>query len=115
MRQAVHSYAGKMNGAFEYQRQEALTGSPEQILLMIYDHGIKSCRRKDESGATDAIVKLIDGLNFKYADIANGLFRLYDYMLRLVKAGKFDETLKFFTELRDAWQTGFANNGLIAA
>lgn len=86
-----------------YLEQEIMTLNPVQLLIKAYDAGIAACNRKDESKTSTVLVELIDSLNFDYADIANSLFRLYEYCLREVKRGNFEVTIKILKELRDTW------------
>jgi flagellar secretion chaperone FliS len=86
-----------------YLEQEIMTLNPVQLLIKAYDAGITACNRRDESKASTVLVELIDSLNFDYAEIANSLFRLYDYCMREVKRGNFDVTLKILKELRETW------------
>lgn len=86
-----------------YLEQEIMTLNPVQLLIKAYDAGITACNRKDESKASTVLIELIDSLNFDYAEIANSLFRLYDYCMREIKRGNFDVTLKVLKELRETW------------
>jgi len=86
-----------------YLEQEIMTLNPVQLLIKAYDAGISACNRKDESKASTVLIELIDSLNFDYAEIANSLFRLYDYCMREIKRGNFDVTLKVLKELRETW------------
>ncbi len=86
-----------------YLEQEIMTLNPVQLLIKAYDAGITACNRRDESKASTVLVELIDSLNFDYAEIANSLFRLYDYCIREIKRGNFDVTLKVLKELRETW------------
>lgn len=91
----------KMSNA--YLEQEIMTLNPLQLLIKAYDAGITACNRKDEDKASAVLTELIDSLNFDYAEIANALFRLYEYCMREVKRGNFDVTLKILKELRETW------------
>ncbi len=86
-----------------YLEQEIMTLNPLQLLIKAYDAGISACNRKDEHKASAVLSELIDSLNFDYAEIANSLFRLYEYCMREVKRGNFDVTLKILKELRETW------------
>jgi flagellar protein FliS len=86
-----------------YLEQEIMTLNPLQLLIKAYDAGITACNRKDEHKASTVLTELIDSLNFDYAEIANSLFRLYEYCMREVKRGNFDVTLKILKELRETW------------
>jgi flagellin-specific chaperone FliS len=77
--------------------------SPVQLLIRVYDVAIVSCVRKDRQRLRQALVQLISSLNFEYREIALGSFRLYNYCLRLMQMGRFDEVKTILTGLRDAW------------
>lgn len=86
-----------------YLEQEIMTLNPVQLLIKAYDAGIAACNRKDEAKSCTVLAELIDSLNFDYAEIANSLFRLYEYCMREVKRGNFESTLKILKELRETW------------
>ncbi len=86
-----------------YLEQEIMTLNPIQLLIKAYDAGIAACNRKDERKAGVVLAELIDSLNFDEAEIANSLFRLYEYCVREVKRGNFEVTLKILKELRETW------------
>ena len=86
-----------------YLEQEIMTLNPVQLLIKAYDAGIAACNRREESKASAVLVELIDSLNFDYAEIADSLFRLYDFCMREIKRGNFDVTLKVLKELRETW------------
>lgn len=91
----------KMSNA--YLEQEIMTLNPVQLLIKAYDAGIAACNRKDETKSCAVLAELIDSLNFDYAEIANSLFRLYEYCMREIKQGNFDSTIKILKELRETW------------
>lgn len=86
-----------------YLEQEITTLNPVQLLIKAYDAGIAACNRRDESKISEVLSELIDSLNFDYAEIANSLFRLYEYCIREVKRGNYDIPLKILKELRQTW------------
>ena len=88
----------------KYQENEILTSSPEKLVLFLYGQAILGCKQKVEQKTSYALAILIDSLNFDYNEMATGLFRLYDYTLKMVKQNKFDQALPILTELRQTWQ-----------
>lgn len=80
----------------------------QQMLLQLYDFAIAGCVARDARKATAAIVELIAALNFDYDEIAAGLYRLYEYSLREVKAQRFEAAQKVLGELRDTWHRAFS-------
>ncbi|MDR1731693.1 MAG: flagellar export chaperone FliS [Synergistaceae bacterium] len=88
---------------FTYQATQISTATKEQLLLITYDIGIRSCRMAEAAletdgkaqnfdvanreilRAQDVIRELMVTLNTeKGGDMANGLMRLYDYMYQLL-------------------------------
>lgn len=86
-----------------YLEQEIMTLNPVQLLIKAYDAGIIACNRKDEPKASAVLSELIDSLNFDHAEIANSLFRLYEYCMREIKRSNFEVPLKILKELRQTW------------
>jgi flagellin-specific chaperone FliS len=93
-----------------YVAQHTQGMSQQQMLLQLYDFAVAGCVAHDARKATAAIVELIAALNFDYEEIATGLYRLYDYALREVRAQHFEEARKILAGLRDAWQQAFARS-----
>jgi flagellin-specific chaperone FliS len=84
--------------------EDQLSGlSPVQLLIRVYDVAIVSCVRRDRQRLRQALVQLIASLNFEHHEIAFGSFRLYNYCLRLMQMGRFDEVKAILAELREAW------------
>jgi flagellar protein FliS len=83
----------------------------QQMLLQLYDFAIAGCVAHDAKKASAAIVELIAALNFDYEEIATGLYRLYDYSLREVKAQRFDNARKILGDLRETWHQAFSRSG----
>lgn len=93
----------KSNAQFAYQATQISTATKEQLLLITYDIGIRSCRLAETAlegdehqqdldlanreiiRAQDVIRELMVTLNTaKGGDMAQGLMRLYDYMYQLL-------------------------------
>ena len=84
--------------------EDQLSGlSPVQLLIRVYDVAIVSCARKDRQRLRQALVELISALNFEYREMSLGMFRLYNYCLRQMQFGRYDEVQAILTGLRDAW------------
>ena len=85
-------------------QDEVTTAQASGAFLSLYDFAIAGCVAKDARKTSAALVELIAALDFNYEDIAGGFYRLYEYCLREVKAGRFDGAQKILTELRATWQ-----------
>ena len=104
------SQAGMMNSKLaRYKQNEVFTSSPEKLVLLLYDQAILGCKKQDEERASLALSELINSLNFNYAEVATGLFKLYDYLLRNVKQSEFNHALDILTELRQTWSSAIQN------
>lgn len=91
-----------------YLRTQARGMTPQQVLLQLYDIAIAGCVAQDMRRASAALVELIAALDFSYEEIAQGLYRLYEYALRELKAGRYETPLGVLRELRDTWEQAFA-------
>ncbi len=89
----------------EYRQQELLGASPLHLVVMAYDVAIQACEQQNFSRAVQAVTALRDALDFDYADVALGLFRLYQWTLDCIRSGDYAEALKTLRSLREAWAT----------
>ncbi len=115
-----------MNNPYQQYKQTAInTARPEELVLMLYEGGIKFINKaiiaiNDKNiqdanecikRAQDIVEQLIIGLDFKHGgQIAADLEALYDYMKRkLIEANIkkdvtiLEEVLGMFREFRETW------------
>lgn len=114
------------DGYSTYKTANIDTADQGKLILIAYDVAIKHCRlalevfpdkKKIEERTKylfkvqDAITELMSSLKLEVGEIAQNLYKLYDYMLwRLVHAntkGKKEfvqEVLGYLVDLRDAWK-----------
>ncbi len=90
-------------GMNAYRRQQLESMSPEQLVLVVYEQGVRACRRRDHQRARQAVELLIDGLDFEQGDVAGGLLVLYDWAMRLLRESRFEEAGDLLYELRGTW------------
>jgi flagellin-specific chaperone FliS len=90
-----------------YRREEFMHLSPEQIVHKLMSLGIQGCRKKDRTQAVRAVNALILALDFKYADVSMGFFRLYDYCKMCIYKSDFQKAIKILDELRTTWAEAF--------
>jgi flagellar protein FliS len=91
----------------QYQNNQILTSSPEQILLLLYDGAIRFCRqaiaaceagkgeeKQGRIGKTSAIIDTFsESLNHDIGgEIAIDLERLYDFMLRQLSEARREDS-----------------------
>ena len=118
------SYANPGNQYNQYRQQSAMTASPGELTLMLYDGCIKFLKlsilhmeEKDlhkvneNSKKAQAILdELIRTLDLHYP-VGEQLLKLYDYILQLVidsnlskNAEKAQTAIELISDLRDTWQ-----------
>jgi len=116
----------------KYRQVQIQTASPEQLLLMLYDHAIGSVVRAKkameedrwEDGhsslikAQDIIGELTASLNLGAGEMAMNLFAMYSFLSeRLVEANVkrdadgLSPVLQILRELRDGWYRAFSGEG----
>lgn len=87
-----------------YRMNQINSASPLDLILITYDALLTSCGQRDLERTTRALSLLRNALDFSYdANIAMGLFRLYQYCAELAREGKFDEAAHIIRELRTTW------------
>lgn len=115
-----------------YRKHQVETASPGQLIVMLYDAGIRNCRaaqaaidQRDRDGAAhhllraqDIISELMASLNVEAGgELAVNLLRLYEYMYRRLvyanvqkDAAAAKEVENLLAGLRDAWAQAAAAN-----
>lgn len=113
------------NAYQNYRISNIETADQSKLILLVYDWVIRHCKMAKEKFKPDTIeertdllkkaekgiTELMIGLDMKKGgEVAQNLYRLYDYMnRRLIDAGikadvaAVDEVLKHLTDLRGAW------------
>lgn len=108
-----------------YKQNEVYTASKVKLVVMLYDGAIKNLKLAEVAinekniektneyikKAQDIIIEFMNTLNFEQGgQIANDLYKLYDYLYyRLIRANidkdieAIGEVRRFLEELRDAW------------
>ena len=106
---AEHGFGdGRQHAALQaYRREEFMHLTPEQIIYKVMSLGVQGCRKQDRTQAVRAVNALILALDFKYRDVAMGLFRLYDYAKLCIYRREFDEAIKILDGLRSSWAEAF--------
>lgn len=113
-----------MNASQVYQEQQVNTASPQELVLMLYNAGLRFAKMakmeiegRDYEAAhrhlirvQDIITELTLGLN-REVEIAGQLADLYDFMKRHTIAANtkkdpqmIDDVIFFFEELRATWK-----------
>ena len=116
------------DAAREYKRKQVETAKPGQLIVMLYDATLESLRKAEEANkvknpenieiyhnalikAQNIITELMVALDMeKGGEVANNLFKLYEFMLkRLVDANitktvePIQEVRQLLENLREAW------------
>ena len=119
-----------------YLRSKILNASPMELVIILYEGAIASCARARElfgAGrrtetcqalirAQNMIRELRNSLDMSRGEIAQGLYRLYGYMIQgLVAANvqrkqeNIDEVMRMLTELKRTWAEAVEKQGGEAA
>ncbi|MFN3306721.1 MAG: flagellar protein FliS [Candidatus Kapaibacteriota bacterium] len=94
-------------GVPQYVEQEVLSWSKEKVILKMYDLFIISAKKKDVRKMNRVLAELMASLNFDYEETATRLYRLYEYIQRLVFQKRYDDAIFIIQELRNAWNQAF--------
>jgi len=107
----------------QYKQQGVLTAGPGELLVMLYDEAIKQLKmagmsiekKKHEQTnlhlqkVQSILMELINSLDFHY-EIANELFKLYEFLLdRVIEiniqkdSGNLPRLIGILSNLREAW------------
>lgn len=111
--------------AQQYRSTNVTTANPVALVIMMYDgavrfirQGIEAIESRDFEGANtnigraqDIVAELAGALDMSRGEIAQNLYRMYDYMLtRLVEgnvrkeAAPLLEVIDLIQELRETWE-----------
>ncbi len=91
----------------QYQQQAIVSSSPEQLILKLYDLGIKCCLQGNRSKLRAVLAELVGSLNFESGgDIADRLYSLYEYCVAESVDGDLEIVRDVLTGLREAWNEG---------
>ena len=94
-----------------YRTNSVVGLTPSELVLKLYDMGLSALAARDGQRASRVLAQLIEGLDFRYQEIAFGLFRLYRYCLDEIKKGEYDEPTRILRELRETWARALSSSG----
>lgn len=97
--------ANQNRSANPYVLQQTMTASPEKLILMLYEFGLRSCRAGERQKAAKVFVELISALDFDYQEVAMEYFDLYRYALDQVHKGHFQNAIVVLEGLREVWES----------
>jgi len=86
-----------------YRAGSILSLTPGELLIKLYDLGLSALASGDRDRASRVVAQLIESLDFRYGEIAFGLFRLYRYCMDEIKRGEYEMPTRILRELRDTW------------
>lgn len=121
--------------AHQYESQKILSASPMELILLLYDHGVRCLGQAqeafDENGDIDRVNRfhehLLEAQNFitelacsvdveRGGEMATQIERLYEFMLHhLMEANRqgrrepVDDVKQMLMELRDGWAQAMAS------
>jgi flagellin-specific chaperone FliS len=87
-----------------YRQQQAVSSSPLERLLIVYDVALQACAHQDLQRFSRALGVLWDGLDLSQGQIAASLLSLYLYCGDLAREGQWDEAAHILRELRKTWE-----------
>jgi flagellar protein FliS len=116
---ASHARAGE-----QYRQQSAMTASPGELTLMLYEGCLKNLKlskihieskdfeksNKELQKAQAIVAELMGSLDMRY-DLSKQMLRIYDYVTHLMvwanvkkDIEKVDEAIDCISDMRDTWQ-----------
>lgn len=103
------------DAAEAYAQSQIAGASAGQLVVILYDYTIGCCRRGDGASARRGLVELMSALDLDHVVVAGPLFRVYEYLLDIVRSERFDEARETLETLRAAWIESMARSGNPAA
>jgi flagellar protein FliS len=86
-----------------YRQTQVMSAPPLQLVLMAYDAALVGCAHQNLEKTTLAVTTLVKALDMRQGDVAEGLYRLYQYCNDLARQGDFDQAAHILRELASAW------------
>ncbi|MHB1162588.1 MAG: flagellar export chaperone FliS [Chloroflexota bacterium] len=86
-----------------YRNNAVLGLTPGELVLKLYDMGLSALANRDAQRASRVLAQLMECLDFRYHDVAFGLFRLYRFCMDEIKRGEYDVPTRILRDLRDTW------------
>lgn len=105
----AHNQKARLN---QYLLKEILEATPQQLIIKLYDFAIVNCQRQNLEKTNAALQELINALRFEgdgVAEVANGLFKLYQFCQEQMRKKNHEVVYKILTELRDTWLKAINN------
>ncbi len=106
------AYSASWNQLNSYRNQAVISLTPGELLLKTYDVILGALEVEDAERACRGLSQLIDCLDFRYREVAVGLFRLYRYCMEQTKKGEFNAVAAIITDLRQTWATAIERSGI---
>ena len=106
------AYSGSWSQLNTYRNQAVISLTPGELLLKTYDLILSALEAEDVDRACRGLAQLIDCLDFRYQEIASGLFRLYRYCMEQTKKGEFETVAAIVADLRQTWATAIERSGI---
>ncbi len=87
-----------------YMEQDIVGKTPAELLMLLYDAGLRACRRRDRQLAIGVLVELMGSIDVTCGEFTDGLIRLYEYALRQVRENKFEFAETMLRELSETYR-----------
>ncbi|MEZ4654648.1 MAG: flagellar export chaperone FliS [Candidatus Eisenbacteria bacterium] len=93
-----------------YRQQEHAHMTSERLLLLTYATAIHACREKKRGLLVHSLEELLHGLDLDQGELAQGLLRMYEYLLYAAREGRLEEVETHLRELKTAWEQVLATS-----
>lgn len=98
------SYAPRRDPYRIYREQQVNALSTGRLVLLGLETALRACRTRQRGLLARVLEELIAGLDLGQGEMAAGLLRLYEYMLRRSREGELEEVGRILGELREVWE-----------
>ncbi len=105
------AYSNRSLQLDSYRTNSVLGLTSGELVLKLYDLGLGALAARDGQRASRVLAQLIEGLDFRYQEIAFGLFRLYRYCMDEISKGEYDGPTHILRELRETWARALSSQG----
>ena len=87
-----------------YREQQVGALGTGRLVLLGLETALRACRTGQRGLLSRVLEELMAGLDLDQGEVAAGLLRLYEYMLRQTREGRVEEVQGILQELRDTWE-----------
>lgn len=85
-----------------YRAHSLETASPSRLILLALETALRACRNGRRGLLHRTLSEMLGALDLRH-EPAQGLLRLYEYLIFLVREGRLDEVEETLVELHTTW------------